>query len=92
MKEAIEKVRLYEMSIREANERYCVPKSTLADRCKVVAEGKEVEANERYCVPKSTLADRCKVVAEGKEVEIKPCLGNVKAFPRSFNDKQEDNL
>lgn len=42
MKEAIEKVRLNEMTIREASERYLVPKSTLGDRIKALRENKEV--------------------------------------------------
>lgn len=62
MKEAVEKVRNKEMTIREAS--------------------------ERYSVPKSTLGDKVKSYAESKEVEMKPCLGSVKFFPRTFNDGQ----
>ena len=47
------------------------------------------EVSERYSVSKSTLGAKVKSYAEGKDVEIKPCLGNVKFFPRTFNDEQE---
>lgn len=43
MKQAIEKVRLKEMTIREASERFSVPKSTLGDRLKNLSDGKEVQ-------------------------------------------------
>lgn len=43
MKMAVEKVRLMKMTIREASERFSVPKSTLGDRLKNILEGKEIE-------------------------------------------------
>lgn len=44
MKEAIDRVISKELTIRDASARYSVPKSTLADRVKIIAEGGEVIA------------------------------------------------
>lgn len=43
MKKAIEKVVIREMTVREASERFSVPKSTLGDRVKALQLGKEVK-------------------------------------------------
>lgn len=46
-------------------------------------------AGEHFSVPKSTIERRLKSLNEGREVQMKPSLGNLKAFPRTFNDEQE---
>lgn len=49
-------------------------------------------AGEHFSVPKSTIERRLKSLSEGQEVQMKPALGNLKAFPRTFSDEQETIL
>jgi len=43
MKQAIEQVLLNKLTIRQASERFAVPKSTLGDRIKSLSQGQEIE-------------------------------------------------